>query len=59
MADGEYEYIPSRVNVDGVSVVEPMALSYLVEYCASPWKAPNTVELADCSVVLDPARWGQ
>jgi hypothetical protein len=59
VADGEYDYIPSRNNAAGVSVVEPMALAYLVEYCASPWRAPNTVELADCSVVLDPSRWGQ
>ena len=38
--------------------VRPEELTFLVQYCASEWKNPATVELVDCDVVLDPTRWG-
>jgi hypothetical protein len=56
--DGEYDYLPSRDGAEGV-YVRPEELTFLMQYCASPWKNPSTVELVDCDLVLDPSRWGQ
>ena len=56
--DGEYEYKPSRDGADGSRYVRPEELTYLMQYCYSPWRNPSTVELIDCEVVLDPSRWG-
>lgn len=56
--DGEYEYLPSRTNSEGRTLVRPEELTFLIEYCASPWKNPTTIEMVDCEVVLDPTRWG-
>jgi hypothetical protein len=55
--DGEYDYIPSRVAPDR-SYVRPEEMTYLIEYCYSPWKNPAGVEMVDCDIVLDPSRWG-
>jgi hypothetical protein len=56
--DGEYRYIPSRDAADTKHVRLP-EMSYLLQYCWSPWRNPTGVELVDCEVVLDPARWGE
>lgn len=58
VADGEYSYIPSRDAADGAKHVRLPEMSFLFEYCYSPFRNPASVELVDCEVVLDPTRWG-
>ena len=55
--DGEYDYLPPREGQDGM-FVRPEEMAFLMEYCGSAWKNPSSVDLVDCSVVLDPSRWG-
>jgi len=55
--DGEYEYRPPRADAEA-TYVRPEELTYLLEYCYSPWRNPATVALVDCDIVLDPSRWG-
>ena len=59
VADGEYSYIPSRDAADGAKHVRLPEMSFLFEYCYSPFRNPASVELVDCSVILDPSRWGE
>jgi len=56
--DGEHDYRPPRDGTDATHV-RPEELTYLLQYCYSPWRNPATVELVDCNIVLDPSRWGQ
>jgi len=60
--DGEVAYDPPRsgsVGGEPVSVVRPAEMSYLVEYCYSPFRNETGAWLADCDIVLDPNRWGE
>jgi len=56
--DDTYEYKPSRDAAEKKHV-RPEEMTYLIEYCYSPWKNPAGVELVDCEIVLDPSRWGE
>jgi hypothetical protein len=59
--DGEVEYKPCRngeVDGEAVTVVRPSELTYLLEYCYSPFRNEAGAPLVDCEVVLDPALWG-
>ena len=51
--DGPFDYKPHR----GVAV-RPTEIGYLLEYCASDWRHPDSAPLVDCDVVLDPSQWG-
>ncbi len=56
--DGTYSYKPSRDAAE-MRHVRPEEMTYLIEYCYSPWKNPAGIELVDCEIVLDPVRWGE
>ncbi len=56
--DGDYEYKPSR-NDGTRQYIRPEELTYLIEYCASPWKNATGVDVVNCDIVLDPSRWGE
>jgi len=55
--DGEYDYRPGRDQGEDRHV-RPEEMAYIIEYCYSPFRNPAGVQLVDCEVVLDPARWG-
>lgn len=58
--DGEYSYKPSRDDPEqDRKYVRPEELTYLLQYCYSPWRNAAGAEVVDCDVVLDPTRWGQ
>jgi len=60
--DGPVEYKPSRHGeIDGVpvTVVRPTELTYLIEYCYSPFRNETGAELVDCSIIGDPGQWGE
>ncbi len=52
--DGEFNYKPHRG-----SAVRPTEIGYLLEYCYSPLRHPDSAPLVDCAVVSDRARWGE
>ncbi|MBK7976843.1 MAG: formylglycine-generating enzyme family protein [Deltaproteobacteria bacterium] len=56
--DGQIPWTPSR---DGSPdhFVEITEMGYLLEYCSSPWQNPAGAAFVDCSIVLDPNRWGE
>jgi hypothetical protein len=33
-------------------------MTYILEYCYSPFRNEAGAKLVDCEVVADPARWG-
>ena len=55
--NGEIEYKPSRNGPLG-TVVRPTELTYLLEYCYSPFRNEAGAELVDCDIIGDPTRWG-
>ena len=57
--DGEYEYKPSRDGVGDERFIRVPAMTYLLEYCYSPFRNEAGAKLVDCDVVADPARWGE
>jgi hypothetical protein len=57
--DGTYPYTPGNVGAEGRGYVSIEEMSTFLEYCASPWHNPASVEPVDCSVVLNPSKWGQ
>ena len=58
VADGEYEIQPTRDGENGERFVRAEELTFLMEYCYSPWRNPDGIDPVDCDVILDPARWG-
>lgn len=52
--DGEFGYKPNRGTA-----VRPTEISYLLEYCYSPLRNPDSAPLVDCAVVADRERWGR
>ena len=56
--DGELEYKPNR-DAPGGTVVRETELTFLIEYCYSPFRNPASAPLVDCDIVLDPTRWGE
>jgi len=54
--DGTYDYKPSR-NGSPETAVRLPAMSYLLEYCYSPFKNDTTAPLVDCAIILDPTLW--
>ena len=59
--EGTYDYKPSRDDPDQAAekkYVRPEELTYLLQYCASPWRNATGVDVVDCDIVLDPSRWG-
>jgi hypothetical protein len=60
--DGEVDYKPSRngtIGEEPVTVRRPTELTYLLEYCYSPFRNETSAPLVDCDIVLDPRRWGE
>ncbi|MDP8256805.1 MAG: formylglycine-generating enzyme family protein [Candidatus Alcyoniella australis] len=55
--DGQYRYAPDRA-AEGYRVLRSTEVEYLIEYCASPFKNPASVDPVDCDAVLDPTQWG-
>lgn len=56
--DGVVEYKPSRYGELG-NVVRPEELTYLIEYCYSPFRNETGAPLVDCEIIGDPNRWGE
>jgi hypothetical protein len=56
--DGEYAYLPPDKDAGGRRYVPIEEMAYAMEYCCSPWRNPSGTAFVDCSVVLDPKRWG-
>ncbi len=56
--DGDPQWRPDRSGSPD-NFVDLSEMGYLLEYCSSPWLNPTTAPLVDCSIVLDPSRWGQ
>ena len=65
--DGEFEYVPSRrytvdpENPDSevLQLIREDEIPFILEYCWSPLRNPNSVRFVDCDIVLDPSRWGE
>ncbi|MCB9506710.1 MAG: hypothetical protein H6698_09720 [Myxococcales bacterium] len=55
VADGTYAYVPNR----GESAVRETEVTYLLEYCYSPFRNPAGAPVADCDVVRSRDRWGE
>jgi hypothetical protein len=56
--DGQYPHHPDDGrDTQRWASIEDMALA--LEYCWSPLRNPAGVDLIDCDVVADPARWGE
>lgn len=56
--DGEVAWEPSRGGSPD-NYVDITEMAYLLEYCSSPWQNPAGAAFVDCSIVLDPNRWGE
>ncbi len=56
--DGEVPYKPSR-NGELGTVVRPTELTYLIEYCYSPFRNEAGAQLVDCDIIADPEQWGK
>jgi hypothetical protein len=57
--DGEYEYKPPRDGVGDERFIRVPAMTYILEYCYSPFRNEAGAKLVDCEVVSDPTRWGE
>lgn len=57
--DGDYEYKPSRDGTGDERFIRVPAMTYILEYCYSPFRNPAGAQLADCDIVADPSRWGE
>jgi hypothetical protein len=57
--DGDYAYEPSRDGTGDERFVRLPAMTYLLEYCYSPFRNEAGAKLVDCDAVADPARWGE
>ena len=56
--DGEVQYMPSRWSASG-PVVDIEDMTFLLEYCYSPFRNPTGADLVDCDVIADPEQWGE
>lgn len=54
VSDGPIPFQPERGTA-----VRPEEMAYLMEYCDSPLRSADGAPLVDCSVIADPARWGE
>jgi len=54
--NGTFRYEPTR-DGSGYKVVRFPEMSFIVEYCYSPFRNPDGAELVDCDVILDPTQW--
>ncbi len=60
--EGKFDYKPERcVNTDDgrICAVRITEILHLLEYCYSPLRNEAGANLVDCSVVVDPSRWGE
>ncbi len=65
--DGEFAYVPScKKDVDNgngeterIYFVREDEIPFVMEYCWSPLRNPNSARFVDCDIVLDPSRWGE
>ena len=58
LPDGTHVVDPPRGAPEGVFIrIDEMA--FLLHYCASPWRNPNSAEFVDCDIVNDPGAWGR
>jgi hypothetical protein len=42
----------------GRAVIDRDEMSFIFEYCWSPFRNPASAPLIDCDVVADPTQWG-
>jgi hypothetical protein len=56
--DGVVAWEPDRTGSPS-HFVEISEMVFPLEYCSSPWRNEAGSPLVDCSIVLDPDRWGQ
>jgi formylglycine-generating enzyme required for sulfatase activity len=56
--DGTHAFQPGRDGSYG-RAVRVEELTFLMEYCYSPFKNSDGADLVDCDIVLDPSRWGE
>ena len=65
--DGSFNYKPDRIGPENpsdldsprVTHVRPTEIGYLLEYCASPFRHPDSAPIVDCEIVADPTKWGE
>jgi hypothetical protein len=65
--DGNFNYKPDRDGPTDPSDPESPQrknlrlpeISYVLEYCFSPYRNPHGAKLLDCDIVADPSRWGE
>ncbi len=67
MPEGPFEYkaprdghvVPGDPESGVRKYIRLPEMSFVLEYCFSPLRAPHGARLLDCEVVADPARWGE
>jgi len=57
--DGTYSFRDEFHPRHRDSAIKIEDIAFLLEYCWSPFKNPAGVDVVDCDVVADPARWGE
>jgi hypothetical protein len=67
MAEGPFDYKPSdnghqepgNPESGPRRFIRLPEMSFVLEYCFSPWRSPYGAPLLDCEVVADPSKWGE
>ncbi len=62
--EGKFNYKPERCSTNSETgerycAVRITEILHLMEYCYSPLRNEAGAKLVDCSVVIDPSRWGE
>ena len=56
--DGQVPYRPSSQMTSEKDVVRWSEMSYLIEFCYSPFRNDTSVVPVNCNIILDPSLWG-